>query len=69
VSKEELAEALAQQNWDNVLKHGVTLYSEKNCELRDTSRLAVDTALFLLEHPEVSVVSPSLAEIILTHLP
>jgi hypothetical protein len=69
MSREELAEALAQQDWYSVLKHGATLYNTSNGELCDALRLAGDTALFMLEHPEMDEVSPRLAKIVRDHLP
>ncbi len=66
MSKEKLVQALEQQDWDRVLEHGAPLCND--CTLRDASRLAVDTALFLLEHPEMDTVSPSLAKIVQGHL-
>lgn len=66
MSKEKLTQALEQQDWDRVLEHGALLCND--CQLRDASRLAVDTALFLLEHPEMDTVSPSLAKIVQGHL-
>ncbi len=68
MSKEELAEAVAQQDWDNVLKIGAPLCGCGDCEVRDASRLAVDTALFVLEHPEADAASPGLAKIVLDRL-
>jgi hypothetical protein len=69
MSKEELTQALEQQDWDSVLKQGAPLCGCGNCELRDASRLAVDTALFVLEHPEVDGVSSRLAQVVLDRLP
>jgi len=65
MSKDKLTQALEQQDWNSVLKQGAPLCSCCNdCTLRDASRLAVDTALFLLEHPEMDTVSPHLAKIV-----
>jgi hypothetical protein len=69
MSKEELAQALAQQDWNNVLKHGAPLCNSRDRELYDASCLAVDTALFVLEHPEMNGASPDLAKIVLGQIP
>ena len=69
MSQEELTQALECKDWDTVLKEGAFLCNSCNGDLRDASRLAVDTALFVLEHPEVQSISSDLSKIVRDRLP
>lgn len=63
MTKKELDEALQQRNWNGVLQESASILHDKDCPLEAT-RLAMNTALFVLENEEMQSVSSALVQIV-----